>query len=168
MHFRKAQKDDIEMILKIFEQAQNSLKQQGIDQWQNGYPNYDMIQQDIEKGVCHIFENDNGIFATVSFITDLEPSYENIEGGAWKTSGRYGTVHRLAVLESERGKGFAGAIFAKLELMCRLKSIASIRTDTHRENRPMQRTLQKSGFEYCGVIYLADDSERLAFEKVIL
>lgn len=30
----------------------------------------------------------------------------------------------------------------------------------------MQRSLIKNGFDYCGVIYLADGSKRVAFENV--
>ena len=31
----------------------------------------------------------------------------------------------------------------------------------------MQRLLEKSGFKYCGIILLEDNSERIAFEKII-
>ena len=31
----------------------------------------------------------------------------------------------------------------------------------------MQRLLEKSGFKYCGIIYLEDGNERIAFEKII-
>jgi predicted GNAT family N-acyltransferase len=30
---------------------------------------------------------------------------------------------------------------------------------------PMQKFLQNNGFKYCGIIYLEDGNERLAFEK---
>ncbi len=39
MEFRKAIESDIESIMKIIKQAQNYLREQGIDQWQNNYPN---------------------------------------------------------------------------------------------------------------------------------
>ncbi|NLZ51738.1 MAG: GNAT family N-acetyltransferase, partial [Thermoanaerobacteraceae bacterium] len=38
MKFRKAVEADIDSILNIIRQAQNYFKEQGIDQWQNGYP----------------------------------------------------------------------------------------------------------------------------------
>ena len=41
----------------------------------------------------------------------------------------------------------------------------SILIDTHRQNIPMQRTLKKNGFTRCGVIYLEDGSERIAYQK---
>ena len=51
------------------------------------------------------------------------------------------------------------------EESARKNNAASIRVDTHRDNLPMQRMLQKNGFIYCGIIYLADGKERFAFEK---
>ena len=42
----------------------------------------------------------------------------------------------------------------------------NLRIDTHRDNRIMRRLIEKSGFTYCGVIVLADGSERLAYQKI--
>ena len=53
------------------------------------------------------------------------------------------------------------------ELMCNKKSVGSIKVDTHEDNQAMQRSLIKNGFDYCGVIYLADGSKRVAFEKCL-
>jgi len=41
----------------------------------------------------------------------------------------------------------------------------NIRVDTHHDNAPMQRLLDKLGFTYCGIIWLANGEERLAFQK---
>ena len=49
MIFRKATETDLNAIMNIISQAQNYLKEQGIDQWQNGYPNRQTIKKDIEK-----------------------------------------------------------------------------------------------------------------------
>ena len=39
---RKAQYDDIETIMAIVREAQLSLRELGIDQWQDGYPSSDV------------------------------------------------------------------------------------------------------------------------------
>ena len=49
--------------------------------------------------------------------------------------------------------------------MAQLNNAESIRIDTHRDNIPMQKMLNKNGFIYCGIIYLLDGKERFAFEK---
>lgn len=42
--------------------------------------------------------------------------------------------------------------------------IPNLRADTHRNNRTMRHLLEKSGFRYCGIIHVADGSERLAYQ----
>ena len=51
MEFRKSTKSDVIKIMEIVKQAQEYFKSQGIDQWQNGYPNEEVINNDIENGV---------------------------------------------------------------------------------------------------------------------
>ena len=43
----------------------------------------------------------------------------------------------------------------------------NLRVDTHRDNIVMQNFLHSYGFTYCGIIYLADGSPRLAYQKHI-
>ena len=43
----------------------------------------------------------------------------------------------------------------------------SIKIDTHKDNISMQKLLEKNDFKYCGIIYLEDGSQRIAFEKII-
>ena len=40
-----------------------------------------------------------------------------------------------------------------------------LRIDTHRDNRIMQHLIEKHGFTYCGIIWLEDGTERLAYER---
>jgi RimJ/RimL family protein N-acetyltransferase len=42
----------------------------------------------------------------------------------------------------------------------------NMRIDTHSNNLPMRRVLEKNGYQYCGIIYVRDGSERLAFQKL--
>lgn len=58
-------------------------------------------------------------------------------------------------------------IIQNAEAMCNEKEVRSIRVDTHRDNISMQKMLLKNGFKYCGIIYLKDGSERLAYDKLL-
>ena len=82
--------------------------------------------------------------------------------------GEYAVIHRIAVSEKIKGKGTAAKIIKLIEEKCKEKNIKSIKIDTHKDNISMQRLLEKSGFKYCGIIYLEDGNERIAFEKIIL
>ena len=83
MEFRKAIESDTDDIMDIIKQAQNYLKKQGVDQWQNNYPNYDTIKNDIRNGNGYVLLNDNAIVGTVAAILGEEKTYKNIYDGKW-------------------------------------------------------------------------------------
>lgn len=168
MIFRKTTHADIPAVLSIIQEAQQYLKLQHINQWQNGYPNEDSFASDIQREYSYVMEDNGMILGTLALIFDKEPTYTHIYEGNWKTTDTcYATLHRVAVADQWKGSGIAGKMLAKVEQICQLHSISSIRMDTHRENLSMQRMMQKNGFAYCGVIYLEDGAERLAFEKLL-
>ena len=56
MNFRKSQMEDVDRILELIKMAESSLKEMGIDQWQNGYPNREKIENDVNKGIIQLVE----------------------------------------------------------------------------------------------------------------
>ncbi len=159
--------EDVHRVMEIIEQAQLYFKEQGIDQWQNGYPNTNVIKNDIHKNHSYILTKDEMIVATAVISFEEEPTYREIFEGAWKSHQYYAVMHRVAVDPSFKGKGIASEIIRHTELMCKQNGVSSIKIDTHEDNHSMQRSLIKNGFEYCGVIYLTDGSKRVAFEKTL-
>ncbi len=68
MEFRKSIKSDIDSIMNIIKQAQEYLKNQGLDQWQNNYPNIDTINQDIDNVNSYVLVDNGKILGTVVVI----------------------------------------------------------------------------------------------------
>lgn len=167
MEFRKSEKSDIKDIINIIKEAQNYFKENNIDQWQNGYPNEESIMKDIEGGESYVLLKNNKIIATAYLSFDGESDYNVIYDGKWISNGEYAVVHRVAVSGNIKGQRVAGELFRYIEKVCLENNINHIKIDTHKQNKSMQRFLTKNGFEYCGVIYLKDNAERIAFEKVI-
>ncbi len=167
MEFRKSIKSDIKEIINIIEEAQSYFKANGIDQWQNGYPNEESIMNDIESGESYVLLKDDKVIATAYLSFSGESDYDVIYDGKWISQGDYAVVHRVAVSSNIKGHGVAGELFKCIEKICLGNNIKHIKIDTHRQNKSMQRLLSKNGFKYCGVIYLEDNSERIAFEKVL-
>ena len=88
--------------------------------------------------------------------------YARIYDGQWLDDMQpYGTIHRLAGREDARGVAAACFDWCGTQL-------PNLRADTHRDNRIMQHILQKHGFRYCGIIYLLNGDERLAYQKISL
>lgn len=169
MIFRAAEILDIDGIMQIIGQAQEYMKSCEIDQWQNNYPNEESIKLDIDNKYGYILEDEGEIVSTGALSFDGEETYDTIYEGQWKTKSDalYGVIHRVAVANNRKGQGTAGILFGKLEEICVEKKRKSIRIDTHKDNKSMQAFLLKNGFIYCGIIYLKDGNERLAFEKIL-
>lgn len=165
MEFRKTVESDLNSVMRIVRQAQKYFKENGIDQWQNNYPNLETIKNDIKNGYGYVLAEHGQIIGTVAVSFDGEKTYENIYDGQWLSNNEYAVIHRMAVLNDYKGKGISSVIMRKVEEMCLDKGIHSIKIDTHSDNVSMQRLILNNSFKYCGVIYLNDNSKRVAFEK---
>ena len=167
MEFHKAIEEDINSIMNIIRQAQDYFKEQGINQWQDNYPNFESVKNDIKNKNGYILLKDNIIVGTVAVSFDGEKNYKNIYGGKWFSSGAYAVIHRIAIDASNKGLGLSSIIIKNIEKICLNMGVHSIKIDTHKENISMQKMLSKNGFIYCGLIYLENSSERMAFEKLL-
>lgn len=160
MRIRPSTCADLPAMEKIYADARSFMAENGNpDQWSGGYPQRDLLEYDISLERSYVCEDGGEILAAFVFALGEDPTYVKIYDGAWKNDVPYGVVHRIAA--ARRSRGVAGFCLDWCYERC-----GNIRIDTHRANLPMQRALKKYGFEYCGVIYLADGSERIAFQKI--
>jgi len=169
MRIRLSKIEDIPNIMIIIDDAKAYLASQNIEQWQNGYPNTEQVENDILKDESYVVINDeNQIMATSMFTTNPEPTYKVIDGN-WiiDESKIYGVIHRMAIKKEFRKFGLATFMFHKFHLQLLEKNIESLKIDTHEDNLRMQSLIKKLGYKYCGIIYTSYNSKRLAFEKVI-
>ena len=97
------------------------------------------------------------VIAYFALLSSPEPTYTHIDG-AWLNEGPYGVIHRMASYPDVHGIFSAVIDFAAVRY-------PHIRIDTHRDNRIMQHLIAKHGFTYCGIIWLEDGTERLAYER---
>lgn len=158
MLVRKAAEQDIYAIIAIYEYARKFMIKSGNPtQWAPDYPNVSIIKKDMEAGNCYVCTEEDKIAGTFAFIIGEEPTYKRIERGDWHFDMPYGTIHRLAGNGQVRGVAKACFDFCK-------KKADYVRVDTHANNRPMRSAILKNGFSECGIIHVADGSERIAFD----
>ena len=159
---RKTRKNEIARVMEIYEIGRAYMRETGnTDQWANGYPNEETVKDDIEKGFSYVVADTSdmpvGVFA---FIPGDDPTYKKIYDGNWLNDAPYCTIHRIAVAVQKQG--IASFVFKWAAQHC-----DNVRADTHCANVPMQNALVKAGFKYCGIIYLQNGDERLAYQKVV-
>lgn len=166
LNLRQANLSDADRIWEILQQAIQKRKEEGSEQWQNGYPNLDVVENDISNGFGYIIENvDNLIIGYVAIIDEIEPAYTAIEG-KWLNDDSYIVIHRLAVAQDIKIKGLGTWAMNEIEKIAITKKIQNIKVDTNFDNIGMLRVFEKLGYHYCGEVYF-DGSPRKAFQKII-
>lgn len=156
---RKAAMNDVPVIMRLIDEARVIMRSCGnVNQWIDGYPSEETIQNDINNGHCYLLEEEDGhIVASFAFIPGPEPTYKEIFEGRWLDDAPYYVVHRLASTASSHG------VFNDVMDYC-MGVAGNLRIDTHRDNVIMRHVIERYGFTYCGIIYLLSGDERLAYQ----
>ena len=159
---RLAELREKDEILSIYDSARVFMRESGNpNQWAGKYPDEDTVLRDIENEKLYVCTENNDILAVFFYTVGIDPTYLKIYDGKWVNDKPYGVIHRIAVSNKARGKGVAKVCFDFAYDKC-----GNVRIDTHRDNIPMQRALEKNGFPRCGIIYLANGDERIAYQRV--
>ena len=159
MLIRKALQGELSSVMEIYDSARAYMRENGNpEQWAGGYPARELIESDIENGFCHVCVEGEEIVGVFCYFFGEDPTYRRIYEGAWLNDRPYGVLHRIAV--AWHCRGVASFCFAYCLSQCH-----NLKIDTHRDNIPMQRSLAKNGFTQCGIIYLENGDERIAYQK---
>ena len=159
--FRKATMADVPVIMCLIDEARAIMRSCGnVNQWIDGYPSQETIENDISNGHCYLcVEQGSGeIVASFAFIPGPELTYREIFDGEWLDDKPYHVVHRLASTAGSHG------IFNDVMDYC-MAVAGNLRIDTHRDNVIMRHVIDHYGFSYCGIIYLLNGDERFAYQK---
>lgn len=161
-HVRRTRMEDVPVLLRLAEESRQTMRQNGnMTQWSNGYPDAIVFENDIAQNNSYVVTDENHcIVATFAFIHSPEPTYAKIYEGKWiEDTKPYYVIHRIASAANSQG-------MMPVILNYCFQHTDNIRIDTHRDNTIMRHLMQKHGFEYCGIIYLLNGDERLAFQKI--
>lgn len=159
---RPAGLEDLPLVMEIYDYARAFMRANGnVTQWVNGYPSEELIRQEIQDGHSFVCTDGDGeIVGTFCFILGDDPTYQQIYDGAWLNDEPYGVIHRMGT--NGKRKGIAEAC-----LDWSFQHSDNIRVDTHCDNLVMQHILEKNGFKRCGIIYVRDGTERIAYQKIV-
>ena len=159
MTIRKTKVSEFEDVCGIYAEARGFMRSSGNpDQWKDVHPAKEVIMHDIETGTSYVCVRDDDVIAAVFYYsTEIEPTYEKIDG-SWLNDEPYGVVHRIASSRNAKGAG-------AYSLNWSFEQCRNLRIDTHHDNVPMRKLLGKLGFSYCGIIWIENGEERLAFHK---
>lgn len=153
---------DFPAVERLIDTGRQKMRATGnMNQWVDGYPKTETLHHDIEAGNGYVVEEDGRMIATFAFIPGPDPTYLKIYDGAWiEDTSPYHVIHRIA--SAQGAKGVLADVLRWTETVT-----PNMRIDTHRDNVVMRHLLEKLGFTYCGIIYLADGAERLAYQRIV-
>ena len=162
MEIKRAILSELSRIEDIYRGARDFMRMSGnASQWGDSYPSRELLIADISSANLYTVVENERILGVFYFRIGDDPTYLEIKDGTWKNDLPYGVIHRVAVSENAHGKGVSRFCFDFALDLC-----GNLKIDTHRDNAPMRRALEKYGFEYCGVICLENGDERIAFQKI--
>ena len=160
MHIiEKAQHQDLERILEIYEGARQFMRENGNpNQWKNVHPPKKSLIENIEEQKLYVLKEEDQIHGVFFFDKGPDPTYDYIEG-KWLNEDEYYVIHRIASSGQVRG------VLKKCFEYC-LHFTNNIRIDTHADNKIMQGALEKLGFVHCGIIYVPNYGPMKAYQYI--
>jgi len=163
--FRPAKYSEASQIWQILKDAIQRRKKDGSNQWQDGYPNMEVLKRDIERKIGFVLTQNDTIIGYTAVIINDEPDYTNIEG-RWLTNQDFIVYHRVAISAKFLAKGMGKKMMKFIEEYALSKNIYSLKADTNHDNIPMIKNFEKLGYSFCGIVYIRQ-SPRRAYEKAL-
>jgi GNAT superfamily N-acetyltransferase len=166
MIIRKANKIDLDNIMKMYKSCVKGMLENGIDQWDDTYPNTEIISEDLNVGTYYVAEIDGTIIGGVNIDQNQDSTYLEIN---WKDkSDSFLIVHRLGVKEEFWNKKIGKKLMLFTENLAKERGLKSIRLDTYSGNPKAMAFYTKLGYTELGAINLKPNkNEYYCFEKII-
>ena len=166
MKIRKAEITDLENIMHMYKSCIQGMTKNDIYQWDESYPNIEIIKEDIKSKTYYVAEINKTIVGGINIDQNQDKTYSNIN---WRdTSNSFLVVHRLAVREDFWKKKIGKNLMLFTEKLIVKNNLRSIRLDTYSGNPHAMKFYKKLSYKKLGAINLkANKNEYYCFEKII-
>jgi RimJ/RimL family protein N-acetyltransferase len=150
MKLQLAKTDDLNNIIKIFQNVIENMIKNNIFQWDAMYPNENILADDIRKKQMHKIVFDNNIISLFVLNKEYDEEYSN---GLWEYKGdNFMILHRLCVNTEYQNKGFGTRTMICIEEHLKNTGIESIRLDTFSKNQAALKLYDKLGYKKTGEV----------------
>lgn len=154
---RKALLKDIDELLKITRACVVHMVNNNIYQWNEFYPNKQVLINDIKRDELYALEVDNTLIGSVTISTFMDKEYIPIH---WLTPNKNNIyIHRLAIHPKYQGKGFAQKLMGFAEYHAKKNHFISVRLDTFSQNIKNLKFYELRNYKRLGDIYFPKQSE---------
>lgn len=163
---RIAVESDLEAVFTLVKHCIRDMKEKGIEQWPDWYPDKSILLNDIKSSGLYIAKKDQEIIGMIVLNPEVPKEYNTIK---WKfPSGPINSIHRLAVHPENKTPGLAKELVTYVENIANKEGYKMIRLDTYSRNIAADKFYRKMGYQYAGDINLKFMPEHYhCFEKAL-
>lgn len=152
---RKASFGDIQAIFKIVKEVTARLNAEGNNQWNSEYPNKKLLRRDVTNGHMYVKVKDDEVLGMIVLNYEEPEEYRSVK---WSAKGRCLVIHRMAVKDSELGKGVGRELLKFSENLARnVAQTACIKADTYSTNKAAKALFESEGYKNVGSVSLRED-----------
>ncbi|MDP4088644.1 MAG: GNAT family N-acetyltransferase [Bacillota bacterium] len=164
MDIRKASQQEVSMIMELVKKAVADMISKGIEQWDDIYPNIEVISRDIAEGNLYVYHD--GVIKGIVVLNEYQDKeYEEVQ---WeKQCGKPMVIHRLCIAPQSQGSGIARAFIDFAEEYAKRNEYDSIRLDTFIHNLRACRLYEGKGYKKVGIVTFRK-GEFYCYEKNIV
>lgn len=150
MKIRKAELQDLNEIIDIYNNVIITMEKNNIHQWDEIYPNSTILKEDILNREMSVVVKEDVIVSVVVINTDFDAQYIN---GKWKYNNEsFVVIHRLCVNPLYQNQKLGRNTMLIIEEQLKNNGIQSIRLDAFSQNPYALRMYQNLGYEKVGEV----------------
>lgn len=147
---RTGRSEDLMVIMDMVSRCTKVMQDGGSDQWNDQYPNMDVIGEDLKRGALFVAEGEGRILGMVVLDQNQEEHFETVD---WKqVEGPHLIMHRLAVDPLAQGQGIARKLVTFAEEFALREGFRSIRLDTYSKNVAALKLYHGLGYDLRGEV----------------
>jgi len=146
----------------MFNSAKDKGRIDGTSDWDEDYPNREIIEEDITNEALYVLEDQGRIIASISLVEE-EP--EEIKDLGWEKA-RSCFLVRLCVAPEYQGKGIGGQVMKSISLIAKKKGYKATHHLAAEVNQAANRLYKRMGYKDLGSIRVYD-TNFIAYEMVL-
>jgi ribosomal protein S18 acetylase RimI-like enzyme len=153
----------LEAIFGVVRDATRWMDAQGIRQWDEIYPNREILGKDVERNEMHVIQAEGGVGGLMVLNEHQPPEYGAVE---WRHTGRALVVHRLTIHPTCQRRGLATHLMDFAEETAAMEGYNCIRLDAFTCNPAAFTLYENRGYRKAGLVRFRK-GEFYCYEKAV-
>jgi GNAT superfamily N-acetyltransferase len=165
MKIIEARQDHIPAVAGLLSACMRTMRNNGIDQWDDIYPNEEVVTRDVNDLSLYVLEENDLYIGAVSLNQEQDVAYQQVN---WLGGEPVLVVHRLCIDPNYQGAGLGSRLMDFAEEHAKRNAYASIRLDAYTGNPAAFKLYERRGYRKAGQVYFPRRTlPFFCFEKIL-